>query len=52
MASNAMADNCYIMVHGHATQGDVINGIKQPALDYWSAENFDQYANSNVITNY
>jgi hypothetical protein len=49
MASNVMADNCYIMVHGHGAQGDLINGSDQPALDYWSKENFSQYANSNFI---
>jgi hypothetical protein len=50
MASTAMANNCYIMVHGHGTQGDQINGSDQPALDYWSGYNFDSYQNSNFIS--
>lgn len=49
-AGQAMAANCYIMVHGHGTQGDYKSGSNQPALDYWSSYNFSQYAGSNFIT--
>ncbi len=41
MASSAMADNCYIMVHGHGTQGNVKSGSNQPALDYWRDSHFE-----------
>ena len=45
-ASQAMAaDNCYIMVHGHGTQGDVrIN-----ALDAWRTSHFSQYNGSDFM---
>lgn len=48
-SSQVMADNCYIMVHGHGTQGNVKAGSNQPALDYWSSYNFSEYAGSNFI---
>ena len=48
-ASQAAADNCYIMVHGHGTQGNVQSGSNQPALDYWNSYNFSQYSGSNFI---
>ena len=49
-AQQAMADNCYIMVHGHGTQGDVKNGSYQPALDYWKDSHFDEYQNGNFYS--
>jgi hypothetical protein len=49
MASSAMADNCYIMVHGHGAQGDVKNASNQPALDYWRNSHFDNYENSDFL---
>jgi len=49
MASSAMADNCYIMVHGHGTQGNVKSGSNQPALDYWRDSHFDEYKNSDFL---
>lgn len=39
------ADNCYIMVHGHGTQGNVGNN----ALTYWSSYNFSEYAGSSFF---
>ncbi len=39
------ADNCYIMVHGHGTQGSSGNA----ALTYWSSHNFSQYAGSSFM---
>jgi len=48
-AQQALADNCYIMVHGHGNQGDFKSGTNQPALDYWSNYNFSQYSGSSFI---
>ena len=48
-ASQAMADNCFIMVHGHGTNGAYKSGSNQPALDYWKSYNFSQYSGSNFI---
>jgi hypothetical protein len=39
------ADNCYIMVHGHGTQGNVGNN----ALDAWRTSHFSQYNGSNFM---
>ena len=49
-AAQAMADNCYIMVHGHGTNGTIKSGTNQPALDYWSSYNFSEYAGNSAIT--
>ncbi len=49
-AGQAAADNCYIMVHGHGTQGNVKNGTNQPALDYWRSANFSQYQGSSFFS--
>ena len=49
-ASHAAADNCYIMVHGHGTDGSFKSGTNQPALDYWSNYNFSEYAGNSAIT--
>jgi hypothetical protein len=48
--AQAMADNCYIMVHGHGTNGTIKSGTNQPALDYWSSYNFSEYAGNSAIT--
>jgi hypothetical protein len=48
-ASQAMADNCFIMVHGHGTNGAYKSGNNQPALDYWKSYNFSQYSGSDFI---
>ena len=39
------ADNCYIMVHGHGTQGTVGNN----ALDSWRTANFSEYNGSDFM---
>lgn len=39
------ADNCYIMVHGHGTQGT----NKTDALNYWRSSHFSQYNGSNFM---
>lgn len=39
------ADNCYIMVHGHGTQGNVGNN----ALDSWRTSHFSQYNGSDFM---
>ena len=39
------ADNCYIMVHGHGTQGDVGDN----ALDSWRTSHFSNYNGSNFM---
>lgn len=49
-ATQAFADNCYIMVHGHGTNGTIKSGSNQPALDYWSSYNFSQYAGNSAIS--
>jgi len=49
-ASHSLASNCFIMVHGHGTDGTIKNGTNQPALDYWSSHNFSEYSGSNFIT--
>jgi hypothetical protein len=43
------ADNCYIMVHGHGTQGNVIDGSNQPALDSWRDSHFSNYEGSDFF---
>jgi hypothetical protein len=48
-STNALADNCYIMVHGHGTDGTIKSGSNQPALDYWSSFNFSQYSGSSFL---
>ena len=48
-AQSAMAENCYIMVHGHGTQGDYKSGTNQPALDYWKESHFSEYQNGNFF---
>ncbi len=48
-AQQAQADNCYIMVHGHGTQGNVKSGSNQPALDYWKESHFSEYQNGNFF---
>ncbi len=48
-AGSAMANNCYIMVHGHGSQGNVIDGTNQPALDSWRTAHFDQYEGSDFF---
>lgn len=48
-AGEAAADNCYIMVHGHGTQGNVKSGSNQPALTYWKEANFSQYQGSSFF---
>lgn len=48
-AGEAAADNCYIMVHGHGTQGNVKSGSNQPALTYWKEANFSQYQGSSFL---
>lgn len=48
-SQSALAENCYIMVHGHGTQGDYKNGTDQPALDYWKDSHFSQYENGNFF---
>ena len=45
----SLADNCYIMVHGHGTDGTINSGSNQPALDYWADSHFSQYENSNFL---
>ncbi|WP_444902890.1 hypothetical protein ACJJIU_13360 [Microbulbifer sp. CnH-101-E] len=52
---SAAADNCYILVHGHGTEGHIKQRtnsqgkLEQPALDYWSEAFFDKYNGSNFI---
>lgn len=46
LSSNASADNCYIMVHGHGTQGN----IKSEARDSWRDSYFSEYEGSDFIT--
>ncbi len=41
----AAADNCYIMVHGHGTQGD----IKINALDSWRTSHFSNYNGADFM---
>ncbi len=48
-AGSAAANNCFIMVHGHGTQGNVISGTNQPALDSWRDSHFSQYEGSNFL---
>ena len=48
-AAEAMAANCFIMVHGHGTDGTIKSGSNQPALDYWSSYNFSEYSGSSVF---
>lgn len=48
-AHSASAENCYIMVHGHGTQGNYKNGTDQPALDYWRSSHFDRYAGADFF---
>ncbi|MCO1335395.1 hypothetical protein MO867_13740 [Microbulbifer sp. OS29] len=53
-APSAVAENCYILVHGHGVEGHITsvsdNGnLVQPALDYWSDAVFDEYSNSDFI---
>ena len=49
MSNTASADSCYIMVHGHGTQGNVQSGSSQPALDYWRESYFDEYQGSDFL---
>ncbi|GAA3919081.1 hypothetical protein [Litoribacillus peritrichatus] len=49
MSNTASADSCYIMVHGHGTQGNVQSGTNQPALDYWRDSYFDEYQGSDFL---
>ena len=49
-ATQAFAANCFIMVHGHGTDGTIKSGSNQPALDYWSSYNFSEYSGSNLIS--
>lgn len=49
MSQTATADNCYIMVHGHGTDGTIKSGSNQPALDYWSDSHFSQYQGSSFL---
>ncbi|WP_444941000.1 hypothetical protein ACJJI3_22640 [Microbulbifer sp. ZKSA004] len=54
-SASASADNCYILVHGHGTEGHIKQrtnsqgNLEQPALDYWSEAYFDEYAGSDFI---
>ena len=50
MSGQSVADNCYIMVHGHGLQGDqkILNG-EQPAREYWRDAEFDDYQGSDFI---
>ena len=48
-AGQAMASACFIMVHGHGTQGNVHSGSNQPALDYWQTANFSEYNGSSFF---
>ena len=52
VVNTAAADNCYIMVHGHGTQGNVNSGTgsNQPARDSWRSSQFDQYNGSDFLT--
>ncbi|USD22105.1 hypothetical protein MJO52_02915 [Microbulbifer variabilis] len=52
--SAAVAENCYILVHGHGVEGHTTStasdgSLVQPALDYWSETYFDEYKNSSFI---
>lgn len=49
-AAQSMAANCFIMVHGHGTNGTIKSGTNQPALDYWKNYNFSQYSGSNFFS--
>ncbi len=49
-AGSAVANNCYIMVHGHGVEGDVNSGSNQPALDYWSDSHFSDYNGSDFLS--
>ncbi len=46
MSNTAMADNCYIMVHGHGTQGT----NKAEARDSWRTSHFSQYSGSDFLS--
>jgi hypothetical protein len=45
-SSTASADNCYIMVHGHGTQGT----DKVQARDSWRTSHFSEYNGSDFMT--
>jgi len=48
-AGQAMADNCYIMVHGHGVQGNVHSSNNQPAIDAWQTAEFSNYQGSSFF---
>jgi len=41
------ADNCYIMVHGHGVQGNIVSN--QEALDAWRTAEFSDYNGSDFL---
>ncbi len=48
-SQSALAENCYIMVHGHGTNGTIKSGSNQPALDYWRSSHFSEYNGSDFL---
>jgi hypothetical protein len=48
-SQSALAENCYIMVHGHGTDGSVKTSSNQPALDYWRSSHFSQYNGADFL---
>jgi len=48
-SQSALAENCYIMVHGHGTQGNIKSSSNQPALDYWRSSHFSRYDNADFF---
>ncbi len=49
MANSALANNCYIMVHGHGNFGNINTSESAPALDSWSESHFDEYTGSSFF---
>jgi hypothetical protein len=43
------ANNCYIMVHGHGTAGNINTPSSQPALEYWRDSYFSQYQGRDFL---
>ncbi len=48
-SQSTLAENCYIMVHGHGTDGSVKSSNNQPALDYWRSSHFSQYNGADFL---